>query len=100
MNTVTEAVANEAYRQGWKIGWAAGVSGLPAMVPGLPVRRSVYEPCLFSDISDGECALRATIDDPPPTHVQMRELVLKNKSLVAEIRGLEATIARLEESHA
>lgn len=44
------------------------------------------EVCLYADIA-GEhgCALRATADSPPPTAVQMKELLAENERLRAAL---------------
>jgi hypothetical protein len=46
---------------------------------------SMNEPCLYADVANGGCALRATADSPPPTAVQFRELVMENQRLREEL---------------
>lgn len=85
-------LTDEAHRQGWKIGWAAGASGITVEPdpwnPDMARRYSAYRPCLFADIDHGNCALRATADSPPPTAVQLRELVIIGNRLRADKRLL------------
>lgn len=52
--------------------------------------------CLYADVAgeDG-CALRATADSPPPTTIQIRELVLENRRLREELAKLRRAIEQL-----
>ncbi len=56
------------------------------------------EPCLYADVADGGCALRATADSPPPTSVQLRTLldtIAEQEAEIERLRGaLRAVVLR------
>lgn len=58
------------------------------------------EACLYADVADGGCALRATADSPPPTAVQQRESLYRIRDLEGECDALRDRVTQLERENA